>query len=245
MPAPTTLSLTGARMPAGFGPQFARPCPGGGFRSDHGAEIGVHMLPAGWQAAGAAPVLFCRRPSTASHTAWPRHPALCRCRRGARAAGATRGPREGDIQAHRRVWSPSPFAACRRHAAAPPHGCRERLPVCRVSTPPHRPATLEAGTVRHYRTWAAQLQARYQVFNPDAARPAKRVYVGNLPPQVTGACVSGGARAGAVQQRGRGGARGLLPPRLACSATRHHAGALPPADAPPAAALQRLSCGIQ
>ena len=51
----------------------------------------------------------------------------------------------------------------------------------------------------HYRTWAAQLQARYQVFNPDAARPAKRVYVGNLPLQVTGACVSGGARAGAVQ----------------------------------------------
>lgn len=32
-----------------------------------------------------------------------------------------------------------------------------------------------AGTLAHYRNWAAQLQARYQLFNPDAARPAKRV----------------------------------------------------------------------
>lgn len=41
------------------------------------------------------------------------------------------------------------------------------------------------GTLAHYRTWAAQLQARYQLFNPDAARPAKRVYVGNLPASVS------------------------------------------------------------
>lgn len=41
------------------------------------------------------------------------------------------------------------------------------------------------GTLAHYRNWAAQLQARYQLFNPDAARPAKRVYVGNLPSNVT------------------------------------------------------------
>lgn len=41
------------------------------------------------------------------------------------------------------------------------------------------------GTLQHYRTWAAQLQARYQLFNPDAARPAKRVYVGNLPAVIT------------------------------------------------------------
>ncbi|EFN54687.1 hypothetical protein CHLNCDRAFT_53018 [Chlorella variabilis] len=41
------------------------------------------------------------------------------------------------------------------------------------------------GTLAHYRNWAAQLQARYQLFNPDAARPAKRVYVGNLPAAVS------------------------------------------------------------
>jgi hypothetical protein len=36
-------------------------------------------------------------------------------------------------------------------------------------------SALAAGTLSHYRNWAAQLQARYQLFNPDAARPAKRV----------------------------------------------------------------------
>lgn len=41
------------------------------------------------------------------------------------------------------------------------------------------------GTLAHYRNWAGQLQARYQLFNPDAARPAKRVYVGNLPSNVS------------------------------------------------------------
>lgn len=41
------------------------------------------------------------------------------------------------------------------------------------------------GTLQHYRSWAAQLQARYQVFNPDAARPAKRVYIGNLPAAIS------------------------------------------------------------
>ena len=39
-----------------------------------------------------------------------------------------------------------------------------------------------AGTLSHYRAWAAQIQARYQMFNPDAARPARRIYVGGLPP---------------------------------------------------------------
>lgn len=39
-----------------------------------------------------------------------------------------------------------------------------------------------AGTLAHYRTWAGQIQARYQMFNPDAARPARRIYVGGLPP---------------------------------------------------------------
>ena len=39
-----------------------------------------------------------------------------------------------------------------------------------------------AGTLAHYRAWAAQIQARYQMFNPDAARPARRIYVGGLPP---------------------------------------------------------------
>ena len=28
----------------------------------------------------------------------------------------------------------------------------------------------------------AQVQARYQLHNPDAARPARRIYVGGLPP---------------------------------------------------------------
>ena len=39
-----------------------------------------------------------------------------------------------------------------------------------------------AGTLAHYRGWASQIQARYQMFNPDAARPARRIYVGGLPP---------------------------------------------------------------
>ena len=29
---------------------------------------------------------------------------------------------------------------------------------------------------------AVQVQARYQLHNPDAARPARRIYVGGLPP---------------------------------------------------------------
>ena len=37
-----------------------------------------------------------------------------------------------------------------------------------------------AGTLQHYRDWAGQIQARYQLFNPDAARPARRIYVGGL-----------------------------------------------------------------
>ncbi len=37
-----------------------------------------------------------------------------------------------------------------------------------------------AGTLQHYRNWAGQIQARYQLFNPDAARPARRIYVGGL-----------------------------------------------------------------
>ncbi|KAK9901213.1 hypothetical protein WJX75_000532 [Coccomyxa subellipsoidea] len=44
-----------------------------------------------------------------------------------------------------------------------------------------------AGTLAHYRAWAAQIQARYQMFNPDAARPARRIYVGGLPPETTDA----------------------------------------------------------
>ncbi|KAL6768764.1 hypothetical protein ACKKBF_B16105 [Auxenochlorella protothecoides x Auxenochlorella symbiontica] len=38
-----------------------------------------------------------------------------------------------------------------------------------------------AGTIAHYRNWMDQLLARYQLVNPDAARPAKRIYIGNLP----------------------------------------------------------------
>ena len=42
-----------------------------------------------------------------------------------------------------------------------------------------------AGTLQHYRNWASQIQARYQLFNPDAARPARRIYVGGLSPETT------------------------------------------------------------
>lgn len=38
-----------------------------------------------------------------------------------------------------------------------------------------------AGTLAHYRAWAQQVQARYQMFNAEAARPARRIYVGGLP----------------------------------------------------------------
>ena len=44
--------------------------------------------------------------------------------------------------------------------------------------------TLNA-SVAMCRAWAAQIQARYQMFNPDAARPARRIYVGGLPPETT------------------------------------------------------------
>ena len=45
-----------------------------------------------------------------------------------------------------------------------------------------------AGTLAHYRAWASQIQARYQMFNPDAARPARRIYVGGLPPDTEDVC---------------------------------------------------------
>ncbi len=35
------------------------------------------------------------------------------------------------------------------------------------------------------RSWAQQIQARYQMFNPDAARPARRIYIGGLPLETT------------------------------------------------------------
>ena len=40
---------------------------------------------------------------------------------------------------------------------------------------------MSAGTLAHYRNWSAQVQARYQMFNPEAIRPARRIYVGGLP----------------------------------------------------------------
>lgn len=39
-----------------------------------------------------------------------------------------------------------------------------------------------AGTLAHYRAWSVQVQARYHMYNPEAARPARRVYFGGLPP---------------------------------------------------------------
>ncbi len=44
-----------------------------------------------------------------------------------------------------------------------------------------RLGTTAAGTLAHYRAWAQQVQARYQMFNAEAARPARRIYVGGLP----------------------------------------------------------------
>ena len=46
-----------------------------------------------------------------------------------------------------------------------------------------------AGTLAHYRNWSAQVQARYQMFNPEAIRPARRIYVGGLPNGTTEVCV--------------------------------------------------------
>ncbi|KAK9829508.1 hypothetical protein WJX72_006260 [[Myrmecia] bisecta] len=40
-------------------------------------------------------------------------------------------------------------------------------------------------TLQHFRRWAHHVQARYQMFNPEAARPARRIYIGNLPPDTT------------------------------------------------------------
>ena len=42
-----------------------------------------------------------------------------------------------------------------------------------------------ATTLQHYRNWARQLQARYQMANPVASRPPRRIYVGGLPAGTT------------------------------------------------------------
>ena len=38
-----------------------------------------------------------------------------------------------------------------------------------------------AGTLAHWRAWAAEVAARYAAYNPDVARPARRIYIGGLP----------------------------------------------------------------
>ena len=38
-----------------------------------------------------------------------------------------------------------------------------------------------SGTLAHWRSWAAEVAARYAAYNPDVARPARRIYVGGLP----------------------------------------------------------------
>lgn len=45
-----------------------------------------------------------------------------------------------------------------------------------------------ATTLQHYRNWASQILARYQMVNPDAAKPPRRIYVGGLPPGTTEVC---------------------------------------------------------
>ncbi len=42
-----------------------------------------------------------------------------------------------------------------------------------------------ATTLQHYRNWAGQLLARYQMANPDASRPPRRIYIGGLPAGTT------------------------------------------------------------
>ena len=45
-----------------------------------------------------------------------------------------------------------------------------------------------ATTLQHYRNWASQILARYQMVNPDAAKPPRRIYVGGLPNGTTEVC---------------------------------------------------------
>ena len=45
-----------------------------------------------------------------------------------------------------------------------------------------------ATTLQHYRNWASQILARYQMVNPDAAKPPRRIYIGGLPPGTTEVC---------------------------------------------------------
>lgn len=59
------------------------------------------------------------------------------------------------------------------------------LPLPPSLSPTTNPLLNKTATVGHFRAWAAQLQARYTLFSPDAARPAKRVYIGNLPTDTT------------------------------------------------------------
>jgi hypothetical protein len=37
------------------------------------------------------------------------------------------------------------------------------------------------GTLAHWRAWAKSIQDRFIMYNPDIARPARRIYVGGLP----------------------------------------------------------------
>lgn len=46
-----------------------------------------------------------------------------------------------------------------------------------------------ATTLQHYRNWASQILARYQMVNPDAAKPPRRIYVGGLPAGTTEAAL--------------------------------------------------------
>lgn len=41
------------------------------------------------------------------------------------------------------------------------------------------------GTLAHWRAWAAGIAARYSAYNPEIVRPAKRVYIGGLPPDTS------------------------------------------------------------
>lgn len=66
--------------------------------------------------------------------------------------------------------------ACRAARCISSVGPRSRIGLTRryPARGPH------AGTLSHLRRWLEQLTNRYHLINPDATRPVRRVYVGNL-----------------------------------------------------------------
>ena len=178
--APHRTAGTGRSNAAAAG-GLAAPCPPAdmekkGLRDQLEAQAReIQRLQGEWEGAGCAPLwlrlLLPLRPSLAAglcmwcHSHWtpPCHGelgSLVQCAAASAAPLRLQGCRRGAARLHPSLGSPAP--------PGPALGC---------TTPPlpHPLSAPPAGTLAHYRNWAAQLQARYQLFNPDAARPAKRV----------------------------------------------------------------------